>query len=163
MVMRLSAATPSAPSMLPAAAAPSANTTGPENVAVGYDTLTANTDGGGNVAVGYAALYSNTTGGANTALGNYSLDAKHDRRWEHRRWLLRRLPIAPRGIITSISVTRANPRNRIPFGSATRATQKNTFIAGISGATVAGGVGVLIDSQGHLGTNASSARFKEAN
>src|SRR5207253_4718610 len=35
------------------------------------------------------------------------------------------------------------------------------FIAGISGATVAGGVSVIIDSNGHLGTVTSSARFKD--
>src|SRR5262249_33214668 len=38
----------------------------------------------------------------------------------------------------------------------------HTFIAGISGATVAGGVGVIIDTNGHLGTIVSSERFKEA-
>src|SRR5207253_851072 len=35
-------------------------------------------------------------------------------------------------------------------------------IAGISGATVAGGVGVIIDTNGHLGTVVSSERFKDA-
>src|SRR5439155_24994826 len=39
--------------------------------------------------------------------------------------------------------------------------QTNTYIAGISGVTVAGGVGVVIDTQGHLGTAVSSARFKD--
>jgi len=39
---------------------------------------------------------------------------------------------------------------------------KNTYIAGISGVTVAGGVGVIIDTTGHLGTLTSSARYKEA-
>jgi hypothetical protein len=39
--------------------------------------------------------------------------------------------------------------------------QINTFIAGISGVTVAGGVGVIIDTSGHLGTVASSERFKD--
>ena len=33
---------------------------------------------------------------------------------------------------------------------------------GISGSVVAGGVGVIIDSDGRLGTSTSSARFKEA-
>jgi len=33
---------------------------------------------------------------------------------------------------------------------------------GISGATVAGGVGVIIDTNGHLGTVVSSERFKDA-
>ena len=41
-------------------------------------------------------------------------------------------------------------------------TQKATFIAGIHGVTVAGGVGVIIGANGQLGTVTSSARFKEA-
>jgi len=41
-------------------------------------------------------------------------------------------------------------------------TQTNTFIAGISGVTVAGGVAIIIDTSGHLGTMTSSARFKDA-
>jgi hypothetical protein len=38
----------------------------------------------------------------------------------------------------------------------------NTFIAGISGVAVAGGVGVIIDARGHLGTVVPSEKFKEA-
>jgi len=40
--------------------------------------------------------------------------------------------------------------------------QNATFIAGIRGATVASGVGVIVGSDGQLGTIISSARFKEA-
>jgi trimeric autotransporter adhesin len=40
-------------------------------------------------------------------------------------------------------------------------TQRTTFIAGISGATVPTGVPVIVDITGHLGTSTSSARFKE--
>src|SRR5204863_6922557 len=40
--------------------------------------------------------------------------------------------------------------------------QTNTFIAGISGATVPTGVAVIVDASGHLGTTTSSARFKDA-
>jgi len=40
-------------------------------------------------------------------------------------------------------------------------SQTNTYIAGISGVTVAGGIGVIIDANGHLGTSTSSARYKE--
>ncbi len=43
----------------------------------------------------------------------------------------------------------------------TKGTQTHTLIAGISGATVAGGVGVIIDTNGHLGTVVSSERFKD--
>src|SRR5258707_9078277 len=42
------------------------------------------------------------------------------------------------------------------------ATQTRRCIAGISGATVAGGVGVIVGTNGQLGTVVSSARFKEA-
>ena len=40
-------------------------------------------------------------------------------------------------------------------------TQQATYIAGISGKTVAGGVTVMVDTNGHLGTLTSSARFKD--
>jgi Chaperone of endosialidase len=40
-------------------------------------------------------------------------------------------------------------------------TQANAYIAGISGVTVPGGIGVIVDSSGHLGTSTSSARFKD--
>src|SRR5207248_2623746 len=53
----------------------------------------------------------------------------------------------------------AGESNKIRIG---KGTQKNTYIAGIYGATVANGVAVRIDSTGHLGTLTSSARFKEA-
>jgi hypothetical protein len=44
----------------------------------------------------------------------------------------------------------------------TRQTHRATFIAGISGATVPSGVGVIVGSNGQLGTVVSSARFKKA-
>ncbi len=53
----------------------------------------------------------------------------------------------------------AGEANTIRIGATTRQTA--TFIAGINGATVAGGVGVIIDSSGHLGTVVSSERFKD--
>src|SRR5204863_5767742 len=53
----------------------------------------------------------------------------------------------------------ADESNTIRMGNE---THTNTFIAGISGVTVPGGVGVIIDTTGHLGTTTSSAHFKEA-
>ena len=50
--------------------------------------------------------------------------------------------------------------NTIRIG--TTGTQAATFIAGVSGTTVAGGVGVIVDSNGQLGTVVSSKRFKDA-
>jgi hypothetical protein len=52
----------------------------------------------------------------------------------------------------------AGEANTIRIGKA--GIHTDTFIAGISGATVAGNV-VVCDSNGHLGTAVSSARFKD--
>jgi trimeric autotransporter adhesin len=54
----------------------------------------------------------------------------------------------------------AGESNRIRIG--TVGTQKATFIAGISGATVPGGVGVIVGNNGKLGAVVSSERFKDA-
>ena len=40
--------------------------------------------------------------------------------------------------------------------------QNATFIAGIRGSVVPGGVGVIVGTDGQLGTVTSSERFKEA-
>ena len=57
-----------------------------------------------------------------------------------------------------IANTGANESGTIRIGGS---NQTNTYIAGINGVTVAGGIGVIVDSNGHLGTITSSARFKE--
>ena len=54
----------------------------------------------------------------------------------------------------------AGESRRIRIG--TTGTQTRTFIAGISGATVPNGVGVIVGSSGQLGTVVSSERFKDA-
>jgi hypothetical protein len=46
-------------------------------------------------------------------------------------------------------------------GRGIREFQSNTYIAGISGVTIAGGAPVVIDANGHLGSTTSSARFKD--
>jgi len=133
------------------------NTTGSQNVAIGvqalqsnngsYNTangdsaLFSNTIGVNNTADGWGALFSNTTGSSNIALG------------------------------VSAGVNLTTGSNNIDIGNAGVAgesakirigkNQKNTFIAGINGVTVARGVGVIVDSTGHLGTVVSSARFKD--
>jgi Chaperone of endosialidase len=121
-----------------------ANTSGGKNTADGVNSLFKNITGVVNVAIGYNALFNNTTGGFNTALGpsaGYALTTGSNN-----------IDIANKGV--------AAEANTIRIG--TTGTQTNTYVAGISGVTVAGGVGVIIDSSGHLGTITSSARFKEA-
>jgi hypothetical protein len=53
----------------------------------------------------------------------------------------------------------AGDANTIKIG--VQGTQAATYIAGIHGATVAGGVEVVVDAAGQLGVKTSSARFKE--
>ena len=58
-------------------------------------------------------------------------------------------------------------KSRTPSASARwpvsgiREFHTNTYIAGISGITIAGGVPVVIDAGGHLGSTTSSERFKD--
>ena len=54
----------------------------------------------------------------------------------------------------------AGEANTIRIGKS--GIETKTFIAGIRGATVANGVGVIVGTTGQLGTVVSSARFKEA-
>jgi uncharacterized coiled-coil protein SlyX len=125
-------------------AAVASNTAGSFNTGIGTSALLNNTTGNNNTAVGNSALFSNTTGSGNIALGD----------------------AAGTKIITgSNNIDIGNPgthtdSSRIRIG--TPGIQTKTFMAGISGATVPDGVGVIVGSNGQLGTIVSSARFKEA-
>ena len=119
------------------------NTTGFNNTANGFQALVNNTTGNSNTATGNNALLNNTSGSNNIALGD------------------------------SAGVNLMTGSNNIDIGSKGQAgesktirigkqgTQTKTVIAGISGTTVAGGIGVVIDSNGRLGTTTSSSRFKD--
>jgi hypothetical protein len=119
------------------------NTAGFNNTASGVDALVFNTTGNHNTAIGFQALEFNTTGSDNIALG---FQAGFNRTTGSNN-----IDIGNRGA--------AGKSNIIRIG--TTGTQKNAYIAGISGVTVAGGVGVIIDTNGHLGTVVSSARYKD--
>ena len=136
------------------------NTTGSENTAQGFSALNSNTTGSDNTASGLNALYNNTIGNNNTANGASALFNNTSGNFN-----------IALGSQAGINVTGSN---NIDIGNAgvagesktirigTRGTQRNTFIAAISGVTVANGVGVIIDNTGHLGTVVSSERFKDA-
>jgi len=120
------------------------NTIGIANTGDGQGALNANTTGGGNVANGHEALFSNTTGSGNIALGDgagFNLTTGDNN-----------IDIGNFGV--------AAESNTIRIG--TVGTQTRTFIAGISGTAVSGGVPVRVNSSGKLGTAPSSQRFKEA-
>jgi Chaperone of endosialidase len=119
------------------------NTNGYDNTADGFDSLYYNTKAHANTAIGHHALFNNKTGNFNIALGanaGFELTSGSNN-----------IDIYNRGV--------AGESNTIRIGTAE--THTATFVAGISGATVPGGIGVIVDSSGHLGTSTSSARFKE--
>ena len=119
------------------------NTTGDENTAVADRALAFNSTGSFNTAVGYAALNANTTGNDNIAIGKIAglkLTTGSSN-----------IDIGNQGAAGESRTIRIGARN----------THRNTYIAGISGVTVAGGVGVIIDGSGHLGTTTSSAQYKQ--
>ncbi|HWX18167.1 MAG TPA: tail fiber domain-containing protein [Chthoniobacterales bacterium] len=118
-------------------------TTGNSNTANGEEALYSNTTGSNNTADGLQALNNNTTGSSNIALGfnaGFNLTTGSNN-----------IDIGNTGA--------AGDSKKIRIG--TRLTHTNTYIAGISGVTVAGGVGIIIDTNGHLGTVVSSKRFKD--
>ena len=119
------------------------NTDGNSNTATGFGALFSNTSGFSNTANGWSALLFNTTGSNNIALGvgaggNLTTGDNN-------------IHIGNTGV--------AGESARIRIG--TKGTHKNTYIAGIYGVTVPRGLGVIVDSSGHLGTSTSSARFKD--
>jgi trimeric autotransporter adhesin len=136
------------------------NTTGNSNAATGFFALVNNSTGNNNTADGFNALYGNTTGGNNTATG-------HDALLNNRTGSFNIALGAEAGGNLTTGSNNIDIANRGVAGEAdtirigTRERHTNTFIAGINGVTVAGGVGVLIDSKGQLGTVVSSERFKD--
>jgi len=116
---------------------------GPDNTVVGAGAGNFTLTGGYNSAVGYAALASNTTGLRNTAVGylaGYNLSAGSNN-----------IYIDNAGVASESSTIRIG----------TVGTHTATYIAGVAGASSPGGVAVLVDGSGKLGTTTSSRRYKE--
>jgi hypothetical protein len=103
-----------------------------------------NHDGNNNTAQGANALLNNTTGGNNIALG---LGVGQN------------LQTGNNNIYIGNPGSSPGESNQIRIG--TKGIHSTTYIAGVRGATVAGGVGVIVGNAGKLGTIVSSARFKD--
>ena len=119
------------------------NTSGLDSTATGFAALRNNTTGSSNTAFGFQALLTNTAGNSNIAVGSnagFNLTTGSNN-----------IDIGNSGV--------AGESKTIRIG--TRQTHKNTFVAGISGVTVPTGIAVLVDTNGHMGTTTSSARFKK--
>src|SRR5256885_1496727 len=154
-----------------------ANTTGSDNMANGFDVLNNNATGRSNTANGNFTLFSNTTGSNNTANGFGALTSNtigSSNTADGVNALLN-LSTGSNNIALGFNAGTAllNGNNNIEIGNAgtasdsntirigTTGTQTNAYVVGISGVTVAQGVGVIVDSSGHLGTVVSSERFKD--
>jgi hypothetical protein len=153
------------------------NTLGTENTATGGATLFANMTGNNNTASGFEALFSNTSGSNNTADGLLALENNttgHDNMAVGFEALANNKSGSSNialGSDAGINLTTGS--NNIDIGASGVAaeantirigksgTQNRTFIVGISGKTVANGVGVIVGPSGQLGTVQSSARYKQ--
>jgi len=135
------------------------NTTGNDNTVNGEHALYRNTTGIGNTVDGDFALNSNTTGNFNTAVGYTALNSNNGN------FNIALGAGAGENLTTgddNIDIgNHGHPRESNHIRIGTVGIHKRTFIAGISGETVAGGIGVIIDSNGHLGTVTSSERSKD--
>jgi hypothetical protein len=137
------------------------NTTGYANVASGITALYYNTTGEANTAVGSFAMIFNTTGNFNTAVGDNALFHNSTGSWN----IALGFNAGTNLKTGSNNVEIGNPGRQNDSGTiriGTNPTHRNTFIAGISGATVPSGVAVIVGTDGHLGTITSSKRFKDA-
>jgi hypothetical protein len=141
--------------------------TGSQNTAAGTAALELNDAGGGNTAVGSSALTNNNAGSSNTAIGNDALLANTNgsnntaegvNALDHSVGGSANVAL---GFGAGENVTSAS--NVICIGaSVPGANTSNTcFIGNIFGVTSSGGVNVLVNSNGKLGTVPSSQRFKD--
>jgi hypothetical protein len=117
------------------------NTTGPDNTASGSGALSSNTTGSNNIGVGAFALNSNTTGSNNVGVGvgaGGNLTTGSDN-----------IEIGNVGV--------AGESNTIRIG--TKGAQTRTFVVGVNSSAIYG-VPVMVNVNGRLGIQASSARYK---
>ena len=137
-----------------------ANTTGSRNTASGVNALSGNTTGGNNVALGFEAAKAQSTGSENTAVG-YQAGLN---------WTTGRNNIA---LGAGAGRNQTGGSNNISIGApgwkvdtaTIRIGKSNThtaaYIAGISNATVTGGMAVMVKPNGQLGVVTSSRRYKQ--
>jgi len=137
----------------------SKNATGTEDTAIGYNALITNDVGVLNTATGVEALSKNTSGCHNTAEGVQSLAKNTTGSYNVA------IGYNAGGNLTTgdNNIDIGNPgvageKDTIRIGA--KGVQSRTMIAGINGSRLASGASVLVDGDGRLGIEASSARYK---
>ncbi len=157
------------------------NRNGRDNTATGVSALTQNSSGSFNTAAGSGALDSNWTGNNNTALGSEALlfNFSDNKNTAIGNDALVNIGLVVGGGSKNIALgyragaNLSTGSNNIHIGAeglagdsetiriGTVGVQTSAYIQGISRATVASGVTVIVGTQGHLGTIQSSAQFKD--
>ncbi len=117
-------------------------TSGIDNVAVGNNALTALTSGTSNTCIGPTAGLALTTGGSNLFAGSQAGS----------------LITTTGNNVMFANTGTLGDANKIKIGNSSHTG--GTSIFGISGATSAGGIAVLVNASGVLGTTTSSRRYK---
>jgi hypothetical protein len=135
------------------------NTIGSYNTASGWNALSLNSTGNDNTATGRQALYLNSTGSFNTATGTEALEGNKFGSYNIAVGFRAGELINSSNNIDIGNIGAAADSGIIRVGTPGR--QTGAYVAGISGVTVPQGAGVIIDTNGHLGTISSSARCKE--
>jgi hypothetical protein len=138
------------------------NTTGENNTATGTNALDFNTTGNDNTATGSGALINNSTGQANTAVGDAALATNTTGSYNIALGSEAGLNLATGSNNIYIGNFGGGGNESATIRIGTTGTHTQTSIAGIYGATVPRGVGVIIGTNGKLGTVVSSERFKDA-
>jgi hypothetical protein len=157
------------------------NTTGPTNTAMGVGALSSNTFGGGSTAVGYHALASQTGRGGSTAIGSNALASQTDGEANTATGAAALESTTGSGNtangFTALRDSTGNDNTALGAGAGGNVTtasnvicigagvfganvDNSCYIGNIFGSTSANGVGVLVNSNGRLGTMTSSARYK---
>ena len=138
----------------------SSNTIGFENTASGVYALIFNTTGSQNTAAGLSALEGNTTGFQNTATGVYALahNSEGTRNTAVGFNAGANVTIGSHNVYLGADVAGAaadanTMRLGRPYDGASG--QNRTFIAGVHGTEITGGVPVVIDANGQLGVRAA--------
>jgi hypothetical protein len=146
------------------------NTTGGSNTAIGQEALIANVGGGGQTAVGYRALRLSTVSGqfcfGNTAVGSFALDESTDGCGNT---AIGSAALGSNttgssnvavGLLAGNNVTTAN--NVICIGTTVGgANVSNSCFIGNIWSQPGGSQAVYVNSDGKLGAQVSSARFKD--
>jgi hypothetical protein len=154
------------------------DTSGCCNTAIGRQAMTANSGGSGNTAVGEYTFYNSPNGNYNVAVGwSAGVNNQYTTGLQTGSYNIflgpyaggnftgnesNNIAVGNLGVVGDTGAIRIGlDAHQDPNCATDLVCQTSTYIAGISGVTVAGGSMVLINSNGQLGTVLSSRRYKE--